>query len=91
MSKYSLIGAMSGENGTVIVNDTSEFTQPFTRLVALEDTVIATLETDSVSVLSDHITTPATGLKAMGIIAKKRGKVFDKLTLTSGSVMVVLA
>ena len=29
--------------------------------------------------------------KHMGIIAKKRGKVFDKLTLSSGSVMVVLA
>ena len=91
MSKYSLIGAMAGDKGTVIVNDTTDFTQEFTRLVALEDTVIATLETDEVSVLADHVTTPATGLKAMGIIAKKRGKVFDKLTLTSGSVMVVLA
>jgi hypothetical protein len=88
---------LTARGGTYIVNNTAAYTSSlFYAVVALEDTVISVLETNDSngivkSVLSDQIAAPATAIKAGAILTPMDiNKPFSKITLTSGSVMLVL-
>lgn len=86
-------GLMSAEDGVVVVNDTTAYnSQRFGGIYIAEDTVIANLEVNGVvaNVISDYVTTPATAIKGGLFITSKGDDVFSSITLTSGSVALIL-
>ena len=76
--------------GTKVVNDTTELTQPFDTIVVLEDTVFASIKIDGSDVKGTYITTPATAVKAGAIIRPLTNQVFSGVQLTSGSIVIVI-
>lgn len=87
-------GLMSASNGTVVVNDTVEFVANANGFFMNEDTVIARIEINgdtTTDVKDDYITTPATAVKSGVLITPKGNDYFSAITLTSGSVTVILA
>lgn len=84
------LATMSACQGTFIVNDTVEKTVSFDLLVCTEDTVISSLKLDGVDVKADYIAAPATALKAGTLIRAFDGDKFSGVTLTSGSITLVL-
>lgn len=79
-----------GKKGTFIVNNTTLKTIDFSMLVVLEDTVISNLKVAGTDVKSNYIANTAGTLKA-GTIISGQDVVFSAVTLTSGSVNLVLA
>lgn len=79
-----------GAKGTFIVNNTTLKTVDFSMLVVLEDTVISNLKVAGTDAKSSYIANTAGTLKA-GTIISGAGVVFSAITLTSGSVNLVLA
>lgn len=76
--------------GTFTVNGTAEVVKRFFGFYVAEDTVISSLKVGGVAVsLTDYIQTPATALKA-GTIVSCQDDVFSAITLTSGSVTLIL-
>lgn len=84
------IEEMALQNGTIVINDTTEYVLTMDAYYVAEDSVISSLKIEGGEVLSDYVTTPATGVKAGVIIAPHRGKSFSAITLTSGSVVGIL-
>ena len=76
--------------GTVIVNDTTEKVVMFDAIFVLEDTVFASIKVAGVDIKAELITTPGTAVKAGAIIRPINGAKFSGVTLTSGSVCLVL-
>jgi hypothetical protein len=76
--------------GTYIINNTAEVTTTIYGVLVLEDTVIASLEVDGADVKADYIAVPATAIKAGAYITPLGGVEFNAITLTSGSVSIVL-
>jgi len=76
--------------GVYIVNDTTEATKVIDGVFVLEDTVIATLKVGGVDALSSYVSTPATAVKAGAYIRPLDGVKFSGITLTSGSVALIL-
>ena len=77
--------------GTYAVNNTTAVTdKDFSEFFVCEDTVIATLlENGGGDVKTKYIAAPATALKAGTIVTCNNGK-FTGITLTSGSVNLIL-
>jgi hypothetical protein len=76
--------------GVYIVNDTDEATKVIDGVFVLEDTVIATLKVGGVDALSSYVSTPATAVKAGAYIRPLDGVQFSGITLTSGSVALII-
>lgn len=81
---------LSAAQGTFIVNNTIEKTVDHDAIVALEDTVFSAIKIAGVDVKSSYIAAPATAVKAGSIIRPLNDKKFSGVTLTSGSVILVL-
>lgn len=82
---------ITAQAGTILVNDTNPYSGEFHALHALEDTIILALDDASGNIVDDYITTPANAVKAGAMITPfDRQKVFTGITLTSGSVVLVL-
>jgi hypothetical protein len=79
-------------NGTFTVNDTTAKEIDFYAIKIDADTVISELLNEKgVDVKDDYISTPASAVKAGAMITlKDQGKKFTSITLTSGSVTLVL-
>ena len=77
-------------NGVYIVNDTTEAAKVIDGVFILEDTVIATLKVGGTDALSSYVSTPATAVKADAYIRTLDGVQFSGITLTSGSVALIL-
>lgn len=77
--------------GTFVVNNTTEKTVIINAIVVLEDTVFNTIKIAGSDVKSDYIGTPATAVKAGAIIRALSAQRFSGVTLTSGSVLLILA
>ena len=76
--------------GTFTVNGTAEVTKRFFGFFIAEDTVIASLKVEGATVdLEDYIQVPATSVKP-GTIISCQDDVFSGITLTSGSVTLIL-
>ena len=73
-----------------IVNDVTEATKVIDGVFVLEDTVIATLKVGGVDALSSYVSTPATAIKAGAYIRPLDGAKFSGITLTSGSVALII-
>lgn len=85
------LSVIAGERGNFIVNDVAEVTKQFVALQALEDTVIASLkERAGTDQKAEYIQTPGTAIKAGTIIRVRYGDMFTAITLTSGSVALIL-
>ena len=76
--------------GTFIVNDTNEKEILHDAIVVLEDTVFNAIKIAGVDVKSSYIAATGTAVKAGAIIRPINGAKFSAVTLTSGSVCLVL-
>lgn len=75
--------------GTKIVNDTTTVTTTIAGIFTLEDTVFSAIRVAGTDVKSTYISTPATAVKA-GALITGQGVNFSGITLTSGSVNLIL-
>jgi hypothetical protein len=82
---------LTGRKGSFIVNNTVEKTLQCRAIVVLEDTVFSSIkELGAVTdVKANYIAAVGTAVKAGAIITPITGKIFQKITLTSGSVALV--
>lgn len=81
-------------HGVVIVNDTTEKTGLHSKAIYIaEDSVISSIkyEGDNANIADDIITTKANAVKQFVVITPANGKIFDAITLTSGSVVGIKA
>jgi hypothetical protein len=90
-SSNGSMSVISGGNGTFILNNTAEKVYDCRAIVVLQDTVFSSIKLKGIfiDVKSVYIAAPATAVKAGAIITPEAGKVFEKITLTSGSVALV--
>jgi hypothetical protein len=87
----NLMGELVANNGTFILNNTTEYTASIDAIVVLEDTVFNAVKIAGVDVKSSYIGTPATAVKAGAILTPTADQKFSGVDLTSGSVALVLA
>lgn len=87
----NLMGELVANNGTFILNNTTEYTGNIDAIVVLEDTVFNAVKIAGVDVKSSYIGTPATAVKAGAILTPTADQKFSGVDLTSGSVALVLA
>jgi len=77
--------------GSFVVNNTAEKTVTINAIVVLEDTVFNAIKIAGSDVKSTYIAATATAVKAGAIIRPINAQQFSGVTLTSGSVLLVLA
>ena len=87
----NLMGELVANQGTFILNNTTEYTAKIDAIVVLEDTVFNAVKIAGVDVKSSYIGTPATAVKAGAILTPTADQKFSGVDLTSGSVALVLA
>ena len=83
------IEEMAMQNGTFVVNDTTEFTASIDALYVAEDTVFASIKVDGVDRIADYLADTGGTIKAGVIISPLRGVKFSGVQLTSGSVVAI--
>ncbi len=85
-------GELIAINGVIVVNDTAENTTHADSYYVAEDTVIASLKINGAAtdVKATYISAPATAVKGGVLITPQSGAYFSGITLTSGSVVVIL-
>jgi ABC-type branched-subunit amino acid transport system ATPase component len=76
--------------GTFILNNTATKTTIINAIVALEDTVFSAIRIAGTDVKATYIASPSTAVKAGTIIRPTNAQQFSGVTLTSGSVILVL-
>ena len=76
--------------GVYICNDVTEVTNTIDGIFVLEDTVFATLKVGGSDALASYVSTPATAVKAGAYITALNGVKFSGVTLTSGSVALII-
>jgi hypothetical protein len=84
------MGELVANNGTYIVNNTTEATKTIDAIVVLQDTVFTAIKTAGVDVKSTYIADTGTAVKAGAIITPINDLQFSGVTLASGSVALVL-
>ena len=82
---------MTARPGVFVVNDGSATAKTFSGFYVAEDTVVASLKTvaGGTDVKGDYIAVPATAVKA-GVMITCANGAFQEITLTSGSVALIL-
>ena len=78
------------QQGTFIVNNTVEKEVSHDAIAVLEDTIFSSIKVAGVDVKSTYIAATGTAVKAGAIIRPINGAKFSGVTLTSGSVCLVL-
>lgn len=78
------------QQGTIVVNDTTEKTTTFDAIFVLEDTVFNSIKIAGVDKKAELITTPATAVKAGAMLRASGARKFSGVKLTSGSVVIIL-
>jgi hypothetical protein len=81
---------LTAQQGTFIVNNTVEKTVNHDAIMVLEDTVFSSIKVANTDVKSTYIAATGTAVKAGAIIRAINGAKFSGVTLTSGSVCLVL-
>ena len=81
---------LTAQQGTFIVNNTVAKTVNHDAIVVLEDTVFSAIRVAGTDVKSTYIAATGTAVKAGAIIRPINGAKFSGVTLTSGSVALVL-
>lgn len=88
-SQLVAIEELALQNGTVVINDTTEFTADIDAIYVAEDTVFTSIKVSGGDRKDDYITTSGSPIKAGVIIAPIRGAKFSGVQLVSGSVVVI--
>jgi hypothetical protein len=81
---------LTAQQGTFIVNNTVAKNVDHDAIIVLEDTVFSAIRVAGTDVKSTYIAATATAVKAGAIIRPINGAKFSGVTLTSGSVCLVL-
>jgi len=81
---------LTAQQGTFIVNNTAAKTVDHDAIVVLEDTVFSAIRVAGTDDKSTYIAATGTAVKAGAIIRPLNGAKFSGVTLTSGSVCLVL-
>jgi len=81
---------LTAQQGTFIVNNTVAKTVNHDAIIVLEDTVFSAIRVAGVDVKSTYIAATGTAVKAGAMIRPINGAKFSSVTLTSGSVCLVL-
>ena len=81
---------LTAQQGTFIVNNTVARTVNHDAIIVLEDTVFSAIRVAGTDVKSTYIAATGTAVKAGAIIRAINGAKFSGVTLTSGSVCLVL-
>jgi len=91
-NQLAALNRITATPGTYVINDAVAFTDlKFYAFYVAEDTVVSSLSVNggANNVVADYISTPATPLKGGVIISCRQGH-FSGITLTSGSVSLIL-
>ena len=88
-SQLNAIEEMALQNGTFVVNDTTEFTAEIDAIYVAEDSVFTSIKVGGGDRKDDYISTSGSTIKAGVIIAPLRGVKFSGVQLTSGSVVAI--
>lgn len=88
-SQLNAIEEMALQNGTFVVNNTTEYTNNIDAIYVAEDTEFNSIKVDGVDARSTYIAGNGV-IKAGVIIAPLRGQSFSGVTLASGSVVAIL-
>lgn len=86
-------GLIAAAGGTYIVNNTTEVEKQCAGIYVIEETVFLRIEANGATgtdVKTDYIQTPATSIKAGTLITPIGDQYFSAVTLTSGSVALIL-
>lgn len=86
----NLLGEVVANNGTYIVNNTTEVTKTIDAIIVLEDSVFASIKTAGTESKTTYIASTATAVKAGAIITPVSDLQFSGVQLVSGSVALVL-
>lgn len=86
----NLMGELVANQGTYILNNTSEYTGTIDAIVVLENTVFNTIKIANTDAKTNYIAATATAVKAGAILTPKSDLQFSGVQLTSGSVALVL-
>lgn len=81
---------LTAQQGTFIVNNTVEKVVAHDAIMVLQDTVFSSIKVAGVDVKSTYIAATGTAVKAGAIIRPINGSKFSAVTLSSGSVCLVL-
>ncbi|CAB4162398.1 hypothetical protein UFOVP775_35 [uncultured Caudovirales phage] len=81
---------LSAAQGTFILNTTDRVAMSCDAIVALEDTIFASIQIGESDVTYSYIQDPSVAVKAGAILRPLNGAKFTQLELTSGSVILVL-
>ena len=77
--------------GSFVLNNTVAKTATINAIAVLEDTIFNAIRIAGTDVKATYIGTPATAVKAGAIIRATNAQQFSGVTLTSGSVLLILA
>ena len=77
--------------GSFVLNNTTEKTATINAISVLEDTVFSAIRIAGTDVKATYIAAPGTAVKAGTIIRAVNAQQFSGVTLTSGSVLLILA
>jgi hypothetical protein len=82
---------LSAAAGTIVLNDTSEYTGRVAAIHVIGDAVFTTLNDAKGNTKTNYITTPATAVKAGAMLTPfDKQNEFSTVKLASGSVVLVL-
>lgn len=86
----NLMGELVANNGTYIVNNTTEATKTIDAIVVLEDTIFSSIKVAGTDAKSTYLADATKAIKAGAIITPINDVQFSGVTLTSGSIALVL-
>jgi len=89
-SQLNAIEEMALQNGTHVVNNTTEYTAEIDALYVAEDTVFSSIKIEGSDVKSTYLADATATIKGGVIISPVRGSKFSGVQLTSGSVVAIL-
>jgi hypothetical protein len=86
----NLMGELVANLGTYIVNNTTEATKTIDAIVVLEDTIFSSIKVAGTDAKSTYLADATKAIKAGAIITPINDVQFSGVTLTSGSIALVL-
>jgi hypothetical protein len=89
-SQLNAIEEMALQNGTYVLNNTTEYTNDIDAIYVSEDSVFASIKVEDRDDKSVYLSDATLPVKAGVIIAPFRGVKFSAVQLVSGSVVVIL-
>jgi hypothetical protein len=84
------MGELVANLGTYIVNNTTEATKTIDAIVVLEDTIFSSIKVAGTDAKSTYLADATKAIKAGAIITPINDVQFSGVTLTSGSIALVL-